>query len=121
MTDDLDRARYAVTAPTRAATFGHEFLVGESLLDSIRKIQDQVDLFDRVRHMAEMRFRRVEHMLSVLPEGWGVAVGPMVADPAPHQNRVTFQAMPIPPEGEPSPIPAGWEIFRSKKAGPFEF
>lgn len=115
-----EESRYAVTDPTKAATFGHEFLVGESLLDSIRKAQDQVDMFDRARYMVEMRVKRIEHMLSVLPEGWGLAVGPWKPEPAPNQNRVTFQVRPIPPEGEPTPVPAGWEIFRSKKFGPFD-
>lgn len=110
-----EESRYAVTDPAKPATFCYEHLVGERLLDSIRKSQDDIS-----RIMVDARVSRVEHMLSMLPEGWGLAVSPWKPEPWPDQNRMTFQVKPIPPEGEATPIPAGWQIFRSKKFGPFD-
>lgn len=111
-------ARYAVTDPTKVATFGHDFTIGESLIDSIKEIQSLT--LERAKTLATMRLARIQHSLSVLPEGWGLAVSPLKADPDIASTRMTFEIMPIPPEGEPTPIPAGWEIFRPKKLGPYE-
>lgn len=111
-------ARYAVTDPAKVATLGCDFTLGESLLDSVRAMQSLT--LERAKILAEKRMARIEHALSVLPEGWGLAVSPLKADPDIASTRMTFEIMPVPPVGEPTPIPAGWEIFRPKKLGPYE-